>query len=137
MRKKDPVGYPGDEAIRKALGETMKHLRLERKLTTVQAEDLLRAQVVESDLKGDHMNLGRAIGILVRRIRLNQGLTRAQLAVSSGLSVKFIASVEHGRETEGAEFTQIVRLTYGLKYSLEQFFEDLSELEKTLAASKG
>lgn len=132
-RMKDPPGYPGDEVIRKAFGEALRQARLESGLTTDQAATLLRKQVVESELNGDHRNVGRALGILVRRIRESKGISRVQLAECSGLSLRFIISAERGQVRDGGDLCQLVRLSYGLQCSLEQFVQDLCDLETALS----
>ena len=44
MSKKDPPDYPGDEAIKKAFGEALRKLRLERGLSIEEADAILRAE---------------------------------------------------------------------------------------------
>ena len=39
------------------------------------------------------------LGNLVRQVRREQGLTQAQLAVATGLGVRFIRDVERGKES--------------------------------------
>jgi DNA-binding XRE family transcriptional regulator len=133
---KDPIGYPGDEAVLKAFGQTLKNIRLERGLTTDQAEALLREQIATGDTRDRFRHIGRALGIHVRRTRESKGMTRVQLAGNSGLPVRFIISVERGKVKNGGELCHLVRLAYGLKLPLEQFFQDLSDLNDELAVSQ-
>jgi hypothetical protein len=39
MSKKDPPGYPGDDAIKKAFGEAVRQIREEKGLSLEEAED--------------------------------------------------------------------------------------------------
>jgi hypothetical protein len=130
---KDPIGYPGDEAVRKAFGQTVNSARLELGLTTNQAEILLREALspVETHDKCGH--IGRALGILVRRIRERQGMTRVQLAGGSGLPLRFLILAERGKVTSGGDLCQLVRLAYGLQYPVDRFFRALTDLSEELA----
>ncbi len=42
MKKKDPPGYPGDEAVNKALGEALREIRLEKGLSLEEVEAIFR-----------------------------------------------------------------------------------------------
>lgn len=41
----------------------------------------------------------KTLGALVRRVRKSQGLTQEQLAAVSGMGVRFIRELEHGKES--------------------------------------
>src|SRR5260370_27872670 len=77
MSKKDPPGYPGDEAITKAFGEALRKLRLERGLSVEEADAIRRAGI-------ESPRLPRALGIVVRRLREQQKMSRTQLSAASG-----------------------------------------------------
>ena len=131
--KKDPPGYPGDEAIRKAFGQSLKRARLESGLTTDQAEALLREALSPAETRDKFKHIGRALGVFARRIRERKGMTRIQLVGNSGLSLRFIILAERGKVTSGGDLCQLVRLAYGLKYPVDQFFQELTDLNEELA----
>jgi hypothetical protein len=72
MSKKDPPGYPGDDAIKKAFGEAVRHIREEKGLSLEEAEALVK----QAAKKVDIFRAARALGIVVRRLREQQKLTR-------------------------------------------------------------
>jgi hypothetical protein len=131
--KKDPPGYPGDKAVRKAFGHALKNARLECGLTIQQAEVLLREALSPDANHNRTMRFGRTLGIVVRRIRESRGMTRIQLAGDSGLPLRFIISVERGKVTSGGDLCQLVRLACGLKYPVGRFFDELTDLNEDLA----
>lgn len=131
--QKDPPGYPGDEAVRKAFGQALKKARLECGLTIEQAEVLLREALAPSANHSTTARFGRTLGIVVRRIRESRGMTRIQLAGDSGLPLRFIISVERGKVATGGDLCQLVRLASGLKYPVGRFFDELTDLNQELA----
>ncbi len=132
--EKDPLGYPGDEAVRKAFGQTLKNARLECGLTIEQAEVLLSEALSPNANHNRTVRFGRTLGIVVRRIREGKGMTRIQLAGNSGLPLRFIISVERGKVGSGGDLCQLVRLACGLKYPVGRFFDELTDLNEDLAA---
>ncbi len=73
----------------------------------------------------------RALGIVVRQLREKQRLSRAQLGDISGLSVRFISSVERG-QAPNATVTDIARLSFALRCPVVEFVEQIVELEQRL-----
>jgi transcriptional regulator with XRE-family HTH domain len=108
MSKKDPPGYPGDDAIKKAFGEAVRQIREEKGLSLEEAEALVKQSMGKVDLS----RAARALGIVVRRLREQQKLTRAQLSSASGLRLRFI-NLERGKAHD-ASLTDIVRISYAL-----------------------
>jgi len=133
--RKDPPGYPGDEAVCQEFGRVLRKVRLEAGLTTDQAEILVREALTPNNSTYKNMHFGRALGIFVRRIRERKGMTRIQLASNSGLPLRFIISVERRKVTSGGNLCQLTRLAYGLNYPLSQFFDELTDLNEDLAGS--
>ena len=119
MSKKDPPGYPGDEAIKKAFGEALRKLHLERGLSIEEAEAILKAGI-------DYPRLPRALGIVVRRLREQQRMSRAQLSAESGLPLLFIINAERGK-AQDATLTDIVRLSFGLNLPADEFVVQVEE----------
>jgi len=130
---KNPPGYPGDEAVRKAFGRAMRQARLECGLTIEQAEAAIREGLKPDEARNKFTRLGRALGILVRGLREKKGMTRMQLASSSGLPLRFIILVERGKVVSGGDICQLTRLAYGLKYSVGQFLDELTDVNEDLA----
>src|SRR5271156_4413512 len=129
----DPSGYPGDEAVRKAFGQTLKKARLECGLTIEQAEVLLSEALSPNANHTRTERFGRTLGIVVRRIRESKGMTRIQLAGDSGLPLRFIISVERGKVASGGDLCQLIRLACGLKYPVGKFFDELTDQNEGLA----
>lgn len=127
MKKKDPPGYPGDEVIRKALGETLRELRIERGLSVEEFDAMLKAEMS----KHSHPFLSRALGIVVRQLREQQKMSRAQLSAASGLSVRFISNLERGK-AHNATLTDIERISRGLKHPVIDLVDKVEELDKML-----
>ena len=124
MSKKDPPGYPGDEAIKKAFGEALRHLRLERGLSIEEADAILKAGI-------EYPRLPRALGIVVRRLREQEKMSRSQLSAASGLPLRFIVNLERG-EAHDASLTDIVRLSFGLNLPADEFVMQVAEVEEKL-----
>jgi DNA-binding Xre family transcriptional regulator len=107
-KRKDPPGYPGDEAVLKALGDALRDARIE---------------------KGPR--LPRALGIVVRRLREKQNMSRAQLSTASGLSARFLSSLERGKASN-ATITQIVRLSFALNCPVTDLVNEIVAMEEKL-----
>jgi hypothetical protein len=133
IHQNDPSGYPGDQAVRKAFGQTLKKARLECGLTIEQAEVLLSEALSPNANHNRTVRFGRTLGIVVRRIRESKGMTRIQLAGDSGLPLRFIISVERGKVAGGGDLCQLVRLAWGLKYPVGRFFDELTDLNVEFA----
>ena len=59
VKKNEPPGYPGDEAVKKAFGEALRELRLQKGLSLEQADALLQ----EASQQNPYPRLYRALGI--------------------------------------------------------------------------
>jgi hypothetical protein len=126
-RRKDPPGYPGDKAVLKAIGDALRAIRLEKGLSLEEANALF----LQEKRRDAHELVPRALGIVVRQLREKQKLSRMQLSDISGLSVRFIGSVERGR-ARNATVTDIVRLSFGLGCPVVEFVELIVDLEQKL-----
>ena len=128
-KRKDPSGYPGDEAILKALGDALRDLRIEKGLSLEDADAAFQ-EALKQDL---YPRLPRALGIVVRRLREKQNLSRAQLSDACGLSARFISSLERGRASN-ATITQIVRLSFGLNCPVTDLVNEIVATEEKLSS---
>jgi transcriptional regulator with XRE-family HTH domain len=126
-KRKDPPGYPGDEAILKALGDALRDLRIEKGLSLEEADAAFQ-EALKQDL---YPRLPRALGIVVRQLREKQSMSRAQLSDASGLSVRFLNSLERGRAFN-ATITQIVRLSFGLSCPVTDLVNEVVAMEEKL-----
>jgi transcriptional regulator with XRE-family HTH domain len=127
MKKKDPPGYPGDEAVKKAVGEALREIRLEKGLSLEEANALFQ----NTNQEDRQSVVPRALGIVVRQLREKQRISRAQLSRASGLSVRFIGTVERGR-ADNATITDVVRISFGLDHPITDFVSRVDEVSKKL-----
>ena len=128
-KRNEPPGYPGDEAVKKAFGEALRELRLQKGLSLEHADALLE----EASQQNLYPRLYRALGIVVRQMREKQKLSRAELSRVSGLQKRFITSLERGQVTS-ATLTQIVRLAMSFEYSVADFIEEVVKKEQELTS---
>ena len=126
-KRKDPPGYPGDEAILKAFGDALRDVRIEKGLSLEQADAVFQ-EALKRDL---YPRLPRALGIVVRELREKQNMSRQQLCAASGLSVRFLSSLERG-QASNATLTQIVRISFGLNYPITDLVTEVEAVEKRL-----
>ena len=126
-KRKDPPGYPGDEAILKAFGDALRDVRIEKGLSLEQADAVFQ-EALKKDL---YPRLPRALGIVVRELREKQNMSRQQLCAASGLSVRFLSSLERG-QASNATLTQIVRISFGLNYPITDLVIEVEAVEKRL-----
>ena len=129
VKKNEPPGYPGDEAVKKAFGEALRQLRLQKGLSLEQVDAL----VEEASQQNPHPRLYRALGIVVRQMREKQTMSRAELSNLSGLEKRFITALERGQVTS-ATLTQIVRLAMSFEYSVAEFVEKVLKKEQELTS---
>lgn len=126
-KKKDPPGYPGDEAIRKKFGEALRELRLKKGLS-IEEVDALAAQGIEQD---SHPHLPRALALVTRKLREARKMSRAQLSDASGLPLALINMVERAKAHD-ISLTQIVRLAMALEHAASDFVEQVYKIEEEL-----
>ena len=130
MSKKDPPGYPGDDAIKKAFGEAVRKIREEKGLSLEEAEALVRQSIGKVDVS----RATRALGIVVKRLREQQKLTRAQLSSASGLALRLIINLERGKGHD-TSLTDIVRICYALNIAPSDFISEVEGVTETLRRS--
>ena len=128
-RRKDPPGYPGDEAVLKALGDALRDVRIEKGMSLEQADAAFK-EALTQDL---YPRLPRALGIVVRRLREKQNMSRTQLSDACGLSARFLSSLERGRASN-ATITQIVRLSFGLNCPIMDLVNEIVAMEEKLSS---
>jgi hypothetical protein len=127
-RRKDPPGYPGDEAVLKALGDALRD-RIEKGMSLEQAD----AAFKEALKQDAYPRLPRALGIVVRRLREEQNMSRMQLGDASGLPVRFLSMLERGKAAN-ATVTQIVRLSFGLNCPITDLVNEVVAVEEQLGS---
>jgi len=124
--RRDPPGYPGDEAINKAFVENVRRIRIAKGLSLEQADAL----VAEAIRKDTPSNTPRAIGIVVRELRETQNMNRCALARSSGLSVRLVVLIERGKANP--TLTEVARLSLGLECDLTEFVRRIYAMKRRL-----
>jgi len=127
MSKKDPPGYPGDDAIKKAFGEAVRQIREEKGLSLEEAEALVKQSMEKVDLS----RATRALGIVVKRLREQQNLSRAQLSSASGLTLRLIINLERGKAHD-VSLTDIVRICYALNVPPPDFVSQVEEVTQKI-----
>jgi transcriptional regulator with XRE-family HTH domain len=130
MSKKDPPGYPGDDAINKAFGEAVRQIREEKGLSLEEAEALVKQAVGKVDLS----RAARALGIVAKRLREQQKMSRAQLSSASGLTLRFIINLERGKAHD-ASLTDIVRICYASNVAPTDFISQVEEATQKIGRS--
>jgi transcriptional regulator with XRE-family HTH domain len=75
-----------------------------------------------------------ALGLLARAARIAQGMTRDQLANSTGFSPKFISHVEGGKPT--AQIGKVLRLLGELGIALQAHTSTDIPIEVAIAAAR-
>lgn len=126
-KKKDPPGYPGDEVVKKRLGEILRELRLSKGMSLKEVD----AFFTESTRQHSHALLPRALGIVTRRLREDRKMSRVQLSDASGVPLKLINRIERGKARE-TTVTQLFRLAFGMNLSIRDFLEQVENLEQRL-----
>jgi len=126
-KKKGPPGYPGDEAIRKKLGEVLRELRLEKGLS-IEEMDALVDEGIQEDT---HPLLPRALSLVTRELREARNMSRAQLSEVSGLPLRLINQLERAKANE-ITLIQVARIAMALDHPLVDFVEQVFKIEEQL-----
>ena len=129
-KKKDPPGYPGDEAVMKAFGEGLQKLRIEKGLSMEQVDAVLD----EAAQQDSHPFLPRALGLVIRQLREERNISRAQLSDVAGVSLRLLNRLERGKVRE-VPLTQIVRLAFAMNYPITDLVERVTKLNQQLQSS--
>lgn len=130
MRKgKDPQGYPGDEAVRKALGHAIKEIRKDRGLTRRETVRLLQKQQEKTDSR----IYGQALAIRLKTTRTMRKMTRLQLARAANVPVRLIAAIEQNNSKD-VDMGDIIRLCLGMRHDVGEFMDDIHKLSLKLEA---
>lgn len=129
MKKKDPPGYPGDEAVKKAVGDALRQIRLEKGISLEEAEAIFR----KANQEDPQSMVPRALGIVVRKLREKQNMSRVQLSRASGLSARFIGILERGN-AHSATITDVVRIAFGLNLPITELVIQVEEVAEKLKA---
>jgi DNA-binding XRE family transcriptional regulator len=129
MKRKDPPGYPGDEAINKAFAETVRSVRIAKGLSIEEADAL-----VETAMRRETPhNSTRALGLVVRELHEKRGMSRRALGRASGLSVRWIVFIERGKADP--TLTDVARLSIGLQCSITELIRRAYVVKQQVDAS--
>jgi DNA-binding XRE family transcriptional regulator len=126
--RKEPEGYPGDEAVTWATDEVTKRLRQESGLTNEQIAANMEKVCQDPKFRLLH----RGFALRLRAIREQQGMTRKQLADASNLSVRLISVIERGA-LKNILMGDMLRLCLSLKYDPAQMMRETDVEAQRLA----
>src|SRR5262249_32723202 len=126
-KKKEPPGYPGDEAIKQKFGEVMRKLRLEKGLSIEQVD----AFIDEGMQEDTQPFLPRALALVTRELREARNMSRAQLSDVSGLPLRVINKIERSK-AHNLTLTQAVRIAMALEHDVADFVEQVFMVEERL-----
>jgi transcriptional regulator with XRE-family HTH domain len=126
---KDPEGYPGDEAVRKALGHAIREIREARGLTRKETVWLLQKEQEKTDSR----IYGQALAIRLKATRTMRRMTRLKLARASNVPVRLIVAIERN-SAEDIDMGDIIRLCLGMRYDVGEFMDDIHKLSLKLEA---
>jgi transcriptional regulator with XRE-family HTH domain len=129
-KKKEPPDYPGDEAIKKRLGEVMRELRLEKRLSIEELDALIDERMQEDT----HPLLARAFSLVVRELRERKKMSRIKLSEVSGLSLRLINKIERAK-AHNLTLTQAVRIAMALEHDVTDLIEQVFKVEERLKAN--
>ena len=113
----------------KAFGEALREIRLEKGLSLKEADAIFQEALKKRCIP----RLPHALGIVVRQLREKQNMSRQQLSAASGLSVRFLSSLERGHGSN-ATLTQIARISFGLNYPITDLVNEVEAAERRLSS---
>jgi cytoskeletal protein RodZ len=123
--KADDYQYPGDEVIYKAIGGTLRELRLQAGMSIEQAEKAFREVAANTDYRAMY----RAFGMAVKEERERQSMSRCELSRMTGLPRRDLILLERGQLSR-LPAAYLFRISYALKISpavLARRFEAVQE----------
>ena len=129
-KKKDPPGYPGDEAFKKKLGEVLGELRVQKGLSIDEMNAFIDA-CTEEDV---HPLLPRALALVARQLRESKKMSRVELSEASGVPLALINKIERAK-AHNATVTQVARIAVALGHSAGEFLDQVFELADRLGSS--
>ena len=128
-KKKDPPGYPGDEAIKQKVGEVLRELRLEKGLSIEEVDAFIDERMQEDT----QPLLARAFSLVIRELRERKKMSRMELSEVSGLSLRLINQIERAK-AHNLTLTQAVRIAMALELDVADFVEQVFKVEERLKA---
>lgn len=123
--------YPGDEVIYKAIGETLRELRLQSGMSIEQAEKAFREAIAKADYKGVY----RALGLALKEERERQGISRRELSRLSELSVREVTLLERG-QLKRIPAAYFFRISDALKISPAVLARRFEAIQENIARSR-
>ena len=76
------------------------------------------------------MNTQERIGLVIKSLRVRQGLSQEQLGLQCGLDQHYLSNLENGRRNPSIEVLERIASFFG--YSLSSFFSEVEAAEKKL-----
>jgi ribosome-binding protein aMBF1 (putative translation factor) len=127
---KDEWEYPGDEAILKAVGETLRKAREDAGLSMEEAA----RRATEAGKSIDVRVYRRAVGLAIRNARDAAGMDRKTLGKKSGVPLKVIVAIERAQTSIGV--VEFVRISYALKILPHVLAEEQQRIEQNILDGK-
>lgn len=125
--KKDPPGYPGDEAFKKQLGEAVRSLLIQEGLAVEEIQTFVN-QCVQKD---PPISLLRALALVTKKLREDKKMSRLELSEASGVPLRLINQVERAKQHDIAVF-RIARIARALGHLPESFLKQVFDAEEQL-----
>ncbi len=125
--KKDPPGYPGDEAIELWINKGIEDLR-EQKGMSPESLQVLRD---EAERTKPHPLLARLLALVIRRLREAKKMSREQLSERSGLPLRFVNQLERAKKKDIAA-VDLVRLAMALDHSIGDLAKQIEDEQQRL-----
>ncbi len=119
--------YPGDDVLCKALGETLREIRIERGFSLKEAAAGARAAMAARDYKRSF----RALGLAINEAREQRHVSRRQLSRSAGLALRNLILIERGLAGD-LPITDFFRISYALKMRAELLVQRYEEIEQNM-----
>lgn len=130
-KKKDPPGYPGDEAIERWINQGIEDLREQKGMSPESLQVLLG----EAERSQAHPFLGRSLALVVRQLREAKKMSRQELSERSGLPLRFVNQLERAKKRDIAA-VDLVRLAMALDHPIGDFAKQIEDEQQRLKSGK-
>jgi hypothetical protein len=129
--KKDPPGYPGDEAFKKHFAEAVQRLLIEKGLPIEETETFLSQCLSQRLQNGLPILLLRALALVTRKLREDKKMSRLELSEASGVPLRLINMLERAKKHD-IEVFRIARIALALGQPPASFLQQVFDAEKWL-----
>ena len=123
----DRFHYPGDDVLCKALGDALRQARMEAGLSVEQAEERLLSAMQNVDYRLTF----RALGLAIRQARENRRMSRKELSLSAGVTVRKLITLERGSAID-LPVTDFFRISCALRMEPAQLSARCQQIEDNI-----